>query len=253
MSPEGRSLEDRLLGRLIARRMRRLARERARAVPERASERFPAVFAEQEELIRRYAPGRSFHDTACLWMMDGSCAFLAEEAGASAVTASDKWEASEAFLAERDRRSSKVRFEQADLHDLERLRQIGTHDVVWASGMAYHTPSPYQFIANLLAVTGEFLILGSKVIPEIPGLPGAAVYFPGLSAEERANYAPVAAPVASEPFRPDLHAVNWFWGLSAESLVGIARSIKPVELVEEVRLPWNRRIDSLYVVLRVQP
>jgi hypothetical protein len=247
----GRSFEDRLLGRLMARRMRRLAAERDEAVPESYSEAFPAVFKEQEELIARYAPGRSFHDTACLWKMNGSCAFLAEASGATSVTASDKWPANEEFEAEHERRGSNVRFAQADLHKLEELEALGTHDVVWASGMLYHTPVPFQMIANLLAVTGEYLIAGSKVVPPVPGLPGAAVFYPGLSAEERNIYSPVAATVAGSPFEPEMHAANWWWGLTPESLVGMASTIRPVELVEEVHLPWNRRNDSYYAVLRL--
>ncbi len=246
-------LEDRALSRLLGRRMRRLANARSAAAgAEQFSTRTPAVFRAQEELIGRYAPGRSFIDLACLWQMDGSCAFLAEELGADSVTASDLSPASEAFEAERERRASRVSFAQADLHDTDQVAALGVHDVVWCSGLMYHTPLPYLVMANLLSITGEYLIIGSKVLPSVPGLPGAAVYYPGLDAADRRRYATITRTVANQPFEREQHGAGWFWGLSPEALVGLATSIRDVELVEELRLPWLRRHDSYYAVLRAR-
>ncbi len=179
--------EERLLARLMRRRLARLPARRAAAAGESAmSERAPLVFRAQEELIGRYAPGRSFVDTACLWIMNGSCAFLAEELGARSVTASDKWPASAEYEAEHARRDSQVSFARADLHETAEVQALGAHDVVWCSGLLYHTPVPHLLIANLLSLTGEYLIVGSKVIPSIPGLPGAAAFYPGLEAKSSA-------------------------------------------------------------------
>ena len=53
--------EDRLLAKLIDRRMHRLAAELEKEAGEaQPSEILPAVFQSQEALIRRYAPERSF-------------------------------------------------------------------------------------------------------------------------------------------------------------------------------------------------
>jgi hypothetical protein len=246
----GVGIEDRLIAALMKRRLRRLPAERA-ANDSPMSESAPAVFQAQQDLIGRYAPGRSFLDVACLWEIHGGCAFVAEEAGATEVTASDFQPATSEYEAEHERRSSKVRFQQAGLHDTDQVAALGKHDVVWCSGFMYHTSVPYLALANLLAVTNEYLICGSKVIPSVPGLPGAAVYYPGLSQEERQLYEPISHAVARDPFRPETHTANWFWGLSPEALVGLAKSIRPLEVVEEVHLPWCRRHDSYYVVLRV--
>lgn len=221
--------------RLLRRRMRRPAAARSEeAGEERFSTRAPAVLSAQEELIGRYAPGRGFVDLACLWQMDGSCAFLAEEPGASG-----------------SRRASSVRFAQAGLHDLEEVAALGVHDVVWCSGPMYHTPLPYLVMANLLAITGEYLIVGSKVIASVPGLPGAAVYYPGLANDDRRLYAAVTGTVAEQPFERHKHGAGWSWGLTPEALVGLASSIRDVELVDEVHVPWLRRHDSYYAVLRL--
>jgi hypothetical protein len=245
-------LEDRLLAALMRRRMRRLQRRRAsRAGEPRFAASLPEVYDVQEELIARYAEGRSFADLACLWKVHGGCAFLAEEHGATSVTASDLWAASDEFEAERERRGSSVRFVQADIHDTALAERVGPHDVVWCSGFMYHTALPHLAMANLLSMASEYLIIGSKVIPSTPGLPGAAVFYPGLTDEERSLYAPVTRTVAEQPFQREMRGAGWWWGFSPEALVGIARSIAEVELVEELHLPWLRRHDSYYAVLRV--
>ena len=208
------------------------------------------MFAAQEALIRRHAPGRSFADIGCLWGVDGACAFLAEAAGASPVTAMDKWEATDEFTERHARAGSSVRFVQADLHDLSMPDEVGEHDVVWCSGVLYHTPNPVQAVGQLLRLTRELLIVGTKSLPEIPGLPGVAVHYPGLSPEARRVYEPIARPVATEPYDRNRYFANWFWGLSPEALMAIARSLQDVELIERVDLPWNRRHDDVYVVLR---
>lgn len=244
-------LEDRLLAALMKRRMQRLPAERAVAESP-MSNSAPAVFAAQQDLIGRYAPGRTFLDVACLWEIHGGCAFIAEEAGASEVTASDFQAPTPEYKEQHSRRSSRVRFQQANLHDTEQVAALGVHDVVWCSGFMYHTAVPYLALANLLSVTGQYLICGSKVIPSVPGLPGAAVYYPGLTSEQRQLYEPVSHAVARQSFLREQHTANWFWGLTPDALVGLARSLGDLEVVEEVHLPWCRRHDSYYVVLRVR-
>lgn len=245
-------LEDRLLAGMMRRRMRRLARQRAgEAGEERFSATVPAVFADQEQLIHRYAPGRSFLDVACLWRMHGGCAFVAEEAGAASVVASDVAPASPEFEAEHARRDSGVTFVQANLHSLEDVEALGKHDVVWCSGFLYHTQLPWKAMGHLIHLAGSYLIVGSKVIPDVPGLPGAAVCYAGLPDEQRSAYAPISSAVASGEYERERGTANWFWGLSPEAIKAMASALGPVEVVEELHLPWRRRHDSYYVVLRV--
>src|SRR4051794_21275364 len=94
--------------------------------------------ADRDALVRAHAPGRSFLDVGCMWSVDGAVSFLAEDAGATAVTGLDLMPASERFEREREQRSSAVRFVQGDLHDTD----VGRHDVVWCFGVLYHVPSP---------------------------------------------------------------------------------------------------------------
>ena len=149
-----------------------------------------------------------------MWGVDGACAFLAEDAGADQVTAMDRWPPSERYESEHVQRGSRVRFVQTNLYEDAAIAEIGRHDVVWCSGLLYHTPNPVLALRQLLRLTGETLIVGSKVVPAVPGLPGMAVYYPGLSARDRTTYAPVAPPVAKEPYDPERYFANWYWGHS---------------------------------------
>ncbi|MGI8712485.1 MAG: methyltransferase domain-containing protein [Solirubrobacteraceae bacterium] len=74
-----------------------------------------------------------------MWGVDGAIAFAAEDHGARAVTGLDLMGPSDTFAAEHARRSSRVRFIQGDLHDAGVMEQVGRHDVVWCSGVIYHS------------------------------------------------------------------------------------------------------------------
>ena len=95
----------------------------------------------REELIARHVEGRSFVDVGCMWTIHGALCFAAEDAGAASVTGVDVMGTTERFLAERERRDSKVRFVQGDLHDPATIAAVGPHDVVWCSGVLYHAPA----------------------------------------------------------------------------------------------------------------
>ncbi|MDQ9579608.1 hypothetical protein, partial [Serratia marcescens] len=44
---------------------------------------------DREAIVREHAAGRSFVDVGCMWNVHGRIAFVAEEAGATAVTGAD--------------------------------------------------------------------------------------------------------------------------------------------------------------------
>lgn len=49
-----------------------------------------------------------------------------------------------------------------------------------AWGVLYHSPDPYRLIEHLRRLTIETLILGNRVIPELPGIEGACVFYPAV-------------------------------------------------------------------------
>jgi SAM-dependent methyltransferase len=180
------------------------------------------------ELVRRHAAGRSFADIGCMYEADGAIAFAAEAAGADPVTAVDVSAPTPGYEAEHARRGSSVRFVRGNLHAPETLAATGEHDVVWCSGVLYHVPDPLRAIEALGSIASDRLILGSQTIPEVPGLPQAAVFWPGLDATGRSPYARTwnrgDATGITTPFRPDAGYANWFWGLTPSALEALLRS-----------------------------
>ena len=160
-----------------------------------------------------------------MWQIDGAIAFLAEEVGASPVTGLDLMLASAAFEAERERRGSSVRFVQGDLHDPAILEKAGAHDVVWCSGVLYHAPHPVLTLERLRTVTRELLILGTEIIPEVPGLPQACVFYPGMDAGARAAFSLPGAGATrvglDTAFDRCAGYGNWWWGLTPSAVRGL--------------------------------
>ena len=120
----------------------------------------------REQLVARHARGASFADVGAMWNVHGAIAFAAEAAGATKVTALDVMAPTPQF-AERQRGSS-VRFVQGDLHDEATIREVGTHDVVWCSGVLYHAPHPLLTLQRLREITGRTLLLATEILP-LPG------------------------------------------------------------------------------------
>lgn len=226
------------------------ARERF-ASPRTDSSRSP------DDLIADYAPGRSWVDVGCMWHIEGRDAFRAEERGATRVTAFDAMKPTEGFLAEHERRGSTVQFVRGDLHKRETLEQLGErHDVVWCSGLLYHTPFPALAVQHLAELAGEYLILGNKTLPEVIGAPKGAVFYPGLSAEEASVYAGLTAQNAGPPIDPNPFS-NWWWGLTPSTtralvqVMGRLQEGGPTwEIVETLHLPRNELEDDFFLVAK---
>ncbi len=176
----------------------------------------------RQDLVARFAPGRSFADIGCMWGVDGEIAFLAERCGATAITGLDVMPASARFASEHAARSSTVRFLQGDLHDPAAMAEVGPHQVVWCSGVIYHAPHPVLTLERLHEITDETLILASETIPEVPGVSQACVFLPELPAGDRHAHASARpgrpALGLTEPFHRRQSYGAWWWGLSASAL-----------------------------------
>ena len=173
--------------------------------------------------MRAHAPGRSFADIGCMWGVNGRYAFTAEEAGATPVTAVDVFGPTPEFDAEHARRQSRVRFVLGDATAPDTLDRIGIVDVVLCAGVLYHHPSPYDLLVALRRICAKTLILRTASIPEVNGLPNAAVYFPLLPESGRRFWNLASLGVKwqagiTEPFQPRDGYGNWFWGLTPSCL-----------------------------------
>ena len=155
----------------------------------------------REELVARFAPGKSFLDVGAMWSVHGAIAFAARDAGATAVTALDVMAATPQF---RDGQGD-VRFVLGDVHE---AGVVEPHDVVWCSGVLYHAPNPMLTLERLHALTNETLLLATETI----GTRGrSAVFAPD----------PGTHPTHTEAFDPAKGYGNWWWGLSRSAVVAM--------------------------------
>ncbi|MGH2524463.1 MAG: class I SAM-dependent methyltransferase [Anaerolineales bacterium] len=178
------------------------------------------------DYVRKYAPGRSFVDIGCMWGVNGEYAFVAEEAGATRVKGVDVFGPTPEFEAKHRARRSSIEFILGDAGRPETIARVGVVDVVFCAGVLYHHPSPFDLLVALRQMCGQTLILRTSTIPEIQGLPNAAVYFPMLNERDRKLWdlrslgVPRQVGIA-EGFEPDQGYGNWFWGLTPSCLVAL--------------------------------
>jgi hypothetical protein len=181
------------------------------------------------EYIRRHVPGRSFADIGCMWGVNGEYAFIAEDAGATRVTAVDVFGPTPEFEEKHRARQSRVEFVLGDITRKETLDRIGAADVVFCAGVLYHHPSPFDLLVALRQISRQTLILRTSTIPEVRGLPNAAVYFPMLDARARELWNLKSLGVLhqagiSNEFQPSDGYGNWFWGLTPSCLESLLKT-----------------------------
>ncbi len=171
------------------------------------------------EHVRKYAAGRTFADVGCMWGIDGEMAFVAEEAGATDVKGVDVYGPTEEFERKKQERNSSVEFILGDITRQDTIERVGVVDVVLCAGVLYHHPSPFDVLVALRRICRETLILRTATIPEVDGLPNAAVFYPMLEPRERRRWDLRSLGVGHqigiwESFQPDAGYGNWFWGLT---------------------------------------
>lgn len=176
----------------------------------------------RELALTTRAGGRSVLDVGCMWGVHGRFSFLAEETGATRVTGIDVMGRTPQFDAEHARRGSSVRFIEGDLHDPAVVREAGEHDLVWCSGVLYHSPFPVLTLRRLRELTGELLILQTNCVPELPGVAQGMVFYPHLPETERGLYgmwgrAPRERSIGPLEGFPDEFG-PWWWGITRSAL-----------------------------------
>ena len=218
----------------------------------------------QRRWIREHVPGRSFADVGGLFQLMGDMAFLAEEAGATDVTLFDVGDSDliaaghpewGCFDEKKADLGSKVRYVQGDLEDPDTVRELGPHDIVYYSGVLYHTPNPFRQLMHLREVTRELALIATITIPEVPGFDQACVFYPYLSEAQRAPYAKLYPTdsgllAVGPPFddRPMFGYGNCWWGITRSALLAMLRAAR----FEVVDGPWTKRRPN-YTALVVRP
>lgn len=173
--------------------------------------------------IQRYAPGGSFADIGCMWGVNGANTFLAEEVGATSSKGVDVFGPTPEFLAEHRRRNSRVEFILGDALQAATIAKVGEVDTVLCAGVLYHLPHPFDLLAALRRICRRTLILRTSTIPEIKGLPQAAVYYPMMDRKARQLWNLSSLGVLNQvgitnAFEPEQGYGNWFWGLTPSAV-----------------------------------
>jgi methyltransferase family protein len=210
----------------------------------RLRRRRTAPAPDREEVVRRHAAGKSFCDVGCMWNVHGRIAFVAEEAGASRVTGVDVMGATTEFEAEHERRGSSVRYVNGDLHDPATAADVGPHEVVWCSGVLYHSPNPVLTLERLRELTTQTLILQTVTVPELPGVAQGLVFYPGLPEREKRLYrlwGDTAEGGLASPHASESRYSPWWWGISPSALRGMLGSVG-FEITEEWGDPFGLHV-----------
>jgi SAM-dependent methyltransferase len=189
----------------------------------------PDLWQTRNALIDRLAPGRSFLDLGGMFDIAGEVAFRAERAGATRVVLFDGMDPSPEFFEKHEAAGSAIKYVQGDLHDPADVERVGSFDVVWCAGVIYHSPNPYQCLYHLRRLADEYMLLGTHVIPELPGVEGACVFYPGRSKASEAAFdsaygrASGTYPGMTEPLEetPNLGYANMWWGITPSALRGM--------------------------------
>lgn len=203
--------------------------------------------------IREYAPGKSFADIGCMWGVNGEYSFTAEEAGATQVKGVDVFGPTPEFEQKKRERSSSVEFILGDATHPDTIRRIGVADVVLCAGVLYHHPAPYDLLVALRRMCGERLILRSSTIPEVRGLPNAAVYWPMLKEKDRklwnlSSLGLMRQVGITDAFEPEQGYGNWFWGLTPSCLQSLLETAG-----FEVEWRYNEAFAQTFICKAVEP
>jgi 2-polyprenyl-3-methyl-5-hydroxy-6-metoxy-1,4-benzoquinol methylase len=198
---------------------------RAKAKVARVLGHSDTFWEDVRQWLDEHAAGRSFVDIGTMWG-DVWGAFDAEERGASPVTALDVTPPTDACLAEQEQRGTHTRFVTGDLHDVDVLEQVGVHDIVLCSGVLYHCPNPCLTLERLRRITNVsgYLLLGTKALQEVPGIPQACVFYPALTDQQRLAFGAAISGLAEglhTRFDAALDYNNFWWGISRSALRAI--------------------------------
>lgn len=110
------------------------------------------------KLIKKYVRKKTFIDIGCMWGINGDFCFHAEECGAKRIMGLDVYPECEEFISKKRERNSKVEFLQGDINSQDTIDKIGLYDVVFCSGVLYHSPAPEYLLSRLRLICGETLI-----------------------------------------------------------------------------------------------
>jgi len=194
------------------------------------------------ELIKKYAFEKSFADIGSMWRVNGSFSFLAEKSGAKKVISVDLYKTEE-FINRKKELNSRIEFIQGDIHQDETINKITPCDVIFCSGVLYHSPNPIQLLSQIKKICKETFILVTMVIPEISGRKNTSVFYPFLSDNQKKYWNLPNTPISiSDKYYTENPYINWYWGFSPSCVESMLKCVN-----FEIKERYVRPLQAFYV------
>jgi hypothetical protein len=126
-----------------------------------------------ENWMKKIVPGKSFADVGGLWGTVGERVSMAAQHKPMSLTMIDRaphgelWERFQSRLRELGIDDSSVKQIRSDVESADFAKTVGRYDVVYSSGLLYHTPDPMHFMGQLGEIVNEYLICGTIVLTDV--------------------------------------------------------------------------------------
>ncbi len=226
--------------------------------------------------IGELVEGRSFIDVGGLWGTKQEMVTHAALKGASRAVMSDAMLFSSEWWGKFEERCAErgVTNYEKIVHDITRrdtFERLGRFDVVHCTGVLYHVPDVISTLANLVAITNEYLYFGSQVVPkEITNSEGTLIVEDDCplcvawASDEKLRIVKkhyeemgvtrgvVGVTEEAEFFCGDALTAKfgpWWWLLTKENMLRLA-ALFNLEIVHELSAPNGRAFSILAKVNR---
>ena len=210
-------------------------------------------------LIQAHAKHTKFIDLGGLWGVKGEMVTSAAKGEAATLAMGDILGLNNPHWAKMDAHLAQAGIEyyakqQIDIMDRDSVAQhAGKFNFVHCSGIMYHVIDVFEFIANLLEMTDDYLLIGSVVVPEaVIGHDGAHCAAAATAEETKrvSTWLKDAGLMArgvsvDAAYTEDLRPVNgpWWWVFTSGVMLRAIQSFD-VEIVEH-----GQTTNNAYMVL----
>jgi hypothetical protein len=210
-------------------------------------------------LIQEYAKGKNFIDLGGLWGVKGEMVTSAAKGNAASLAIGDILPLRNRHWAKMDDHLAAAGIADYGKHQIDIMKfgkvkpHVGKFNFVHCSGIMYHVVDVFEFVANLLAMTDDYLLVGSVVVPEdVIGHDGA--HCAGASTPDQTERVSewlkdaglMARGVSKEAaYTEDMRPVNgpWWWVFTSGFMLRVMESFD-VDIIEH-----GYSSDNAYVVL----
>lgn len=210
-------------------------------------------------IIQAHAKHTNFIDLGGLWGVKGEMVTSAAKGEAASLAMGDILPLRNPHWAKMDTHLEAAGItdygkHQIDIMDCASVAPFADqYNFVHCSGIMYHVVDVFEFVANLLAMTDDYLLIGSVVVPEaVIGHDGA--HCAAASTPEQTERVStwlkdaglMARGVSNEAsYTKDLRPVNgpWWWVFTAGFMLRVMQSFD-VEIIEH-----GHTTDNAYMVL----